>query len=205
MSLIPLVFSNWWEDLERPHQLLDQDFGLGLHPEQLLNPSTFLNPYGLMSPSERRMRCPLLYYRPWGELLRKNEGGGTSTVKADKDKFEVVLDVQQFKPDEINVKVVDRCVVVEGKHEEKKDEHGWISRQFVRKYLIPEQCNVDKLASSLSSDGVLTITAPRKDKPAVENERTISIEQTGKPALKESPVSQEGRKEEEKKEQEKKS
>ncbi|XP_053975198.1 protein lethal(2)essential for life-like [Hylaeus anthracinus] len=199
MSLIPLVFSNWWEDLDRPHRLLDQDFGLGLYPDQLLSPSSLLGQYGPLV--ERRSRCPLLYYRPWGELMRKSEGGGTSTVKADKDKFEVVLDVQQFKPDEINVKVVDRCVVIEGKHEEKQDEHGWISRQFVRKYLIPEQCNIDKLSSSLSSDGVLTITAPRKDKPAIQNERTISVEKTGKPALKES---QEERKEE-KKEQEKKS
>lgn len=193
MSLIPLLFSDWWEDLDRPHRLLDQNFGLGLYPEQLLNPS-ILDQYVLPA-RERRMggampRNPLIYYRPWGELLRK-EGGGTSTVKADKDKFQVVLDVQQFKPDEISVKVVDKFVVVEGKHEEKQDEHGWISRQFTRRYLIPEQCNVDEVTSSLSSDGVLSITAPRKDKPDAQPERTISIQQTGKPALKENEKKEE--------------
>ena len=115
-------------------------------------------------------------------MLRSNEGG-TSTVHADKDKFQVVLDVQQFDPSEIDVKLVDKFVVVTAKHEEKQDEHGWISRQFVRKYLIPEQCDIDQVASKLSSDGVLTITAPRKDQPKLENERVIKIEHTRKPAI----------------------
>ncbi|KOC70252.1 Protein lethal(2)essential for life [Habropoda laboriosa] len=175
MSLIPLLYSNWWEALERPHRLLDQDFGLALKPEQLLSPSR-LELY-LQPP---RRKCS--YHRPWAQLLRNSEGG-TSTVQADKDEFQVVLDVQQFEPDEIDVKVVDKFVVVAAKHEEKRDEHGWVSRQFVRKYLIPEQCDIDSVASKLTSDGVLIITAPRKDIPKVANERIIKIEHTGKPAI----------------------
>ena len=196
MSLVPLLWSDWWEDLDRPHRLLDQNFGLGLRPEQLLNPG-ILEQYILPS-RDRRVRSPLMYYRPWGEMLRKSEGGGVSIVKADKDKFQVNLDVQQFKPDEINVKVVDKYVVVEGKHEEKQDEHGWISRQFTRKYLIPEQCNIEQVSSNLSSDGVLTITAPRKEQSQTQSERSIMIQQTGKPALKEE-AQEEQKTEEEKK------
>ncbi|XP_008551693.1 protein lethal(2)essential for life [Microplitis demolitor] len=183
MALVPLLFSNWWEDLEAPHRLLDQDFGSALTADQLLTPS-ILERYLVPRALERR-RSPLAYYRPWAELLRRGDTG-SSTVKADKDRFQVILDVQQFKPEEINVKVVDKCVVVEAKHEEKQDEHGWISRQFVRKYMIPEQCDIDQVNSSLSSDGVLTITAPRKDVPKLENERQIKIEHTGKPAIRES-------------------
>lgn len=197
MSLVPLLFSDWWEDLDRPHRIFDQNFGLGLSPDQLLSPS-LLEQYVMPAvPSrDRRYRHPLMqYYRPWGDLLRKTEGGGTSTVKADKNQFQVVLDVQQFKPEEINVKVVDRCVIVEGKHEEQRDEHGWISRQFTRKYMIPEQCDIEQVTSALSSDGVLSITVPRKDVPKLQNERSIAIEQTGKPALQE--------KKEEKKEEKK--
>ncbi|CAK9803878.1 Protein lethal(2)essential for life [Anthophora quadrimaculata] len=190
MSLIPLLFSDWWEDLDHPHRLFDQNFGLGLYPEQLLSPS-ILERYVLPS-RERRLKSPvMMYYRPWNDLLRKTEGGGTSTVKADKDKFQVILDVQQFKPDEINVKVVDKCVIVEGKHEEKQDEHGWISRQFTRKYIIPEQCDIEQVTSTLSSDGMLSITAPRKDQPKDQSERKIQIEQTGKPALKQQESSEE--------------
>ncbi|KAL2712589.1 hypothetical protein V1478_018112 [Vespula squamosa] len=204
MSLVPLIFSDWWEDLDRPHRLFDQNFGLGLYPEQLLSPVSLEQLY-LMPSRERKLRNPLLYYRPWGEMLRKNEKDGTSTIKADKDKFQVILDVQQFKPEEINTKVVDKCVVVEAKHEEKQDEHGWISRQFTRKYLIPEQCDIDQVSSSLSSDGVLSITAPRKEKMLKgQTERSIKIEQTGKPVLREKEVEKKKEKEEAKKEEAKK-
>ncbi|XP_015178479.1 PREDICTED: protein lethal(2)essential for life-like [Polistes dominula] len=205
MSLIPLIFSNWWEDLERPHRLFDQNFGVGLYPDQLLDP-TVQEEFLRMPTLERRMK-PLFYYRPWAELLRRgsNVNEGTSTVKADKDKFQVVLDVKQFKPDEINVKVTDKYVVVEAKHEEQKDEHGWISRQFTRKYMIPEQCDIDQVSSSLSSDGVLSITAPRKEKMIKEkNERKIKIEQTGKPAILEKQAEKKEEKEEPKKEEPKK-
>lgn len=174
MSLRPLLFSNWWEGLERPHQLLDQNFGLGLYPEQLLYPSR-MELY--LQPSRRAS-----YYRPWADLLRSTESG-SSTVQADKDRFQVLIDVQQFDPSEIDVKVVDTYVVVTAKHEEKRDEHGWISREFMRKYMIPEQCDLDKVQSTLSSDGVLTIVVPKKEQPKIENERTIKIEHTGKPAI----------------------
>ena len=205
MSLVPLLFSDWWEDLDRPHRLLDQNFGLGLCPDQLQTPSRLELYLQSMQPRKRT------YYRPWADMLRSNEGG-TSTVQADKDKFQVVLDVQQFEPSEIDVKLVDKFVIVTAKHEEKQDEHGWISRQFVRKYLIPEQCDIDQVASKLSSDGVLTITAPRKDQPKLENERVIKIEHTGKPAIQSKvtkpqqskPAVEEKEKEEEKEEKEKK-
>ena len=206
MSLVPLLFSDWWEDLDRPHRLLDQNFGLGLCPDQLQTPSRLEVYLQSMQPRKRT------YYRPWADMLRSNEGG-TSTVQADKDKFQVVLDVQQFEPSEIDVKLVDKFVIVTAKHEEKQDEHGWISRQFVRKYLIPEQCDIDQVASKLSSDGVLTITAPRKDQPKLENERVIKIEHTGKPAIQskvtkpqqpKSAVEKEKEKEEEKEEKKEK-
>lgn len=180
MSLVPLLFNDWWEDLERPHHLMDQNFGLGLRPEQLLTPQ-HLELY--LRPLRREQHIPN-YLRPWAELLREADKGGLSTVEADKDKFQVTLDVQQFKPEEIELKVVDKYVVVNAKHEERRDEHGFISRQFTRKYLIPEQCNLDQVSSKLSSDGVLTITAPRKEQPKAKGERVIKVEHTNKPALK---------------------
>lgn len=75
---------------------------------------------------------------------------------------QVILDVQQFSPDEITVKTVDNHVVVEAKHEEKQDEHGYISRHFVRRYVLPPSHDLVNITSTLSSDGVLTITAPKK-------------------------------------------
>jgi hypothetical protein len=81
--------------------------------------------------------------------------------------------------------------IATGKHEEQKDEHGTISRQFVRKYMIPEQCNIDEVSSSLSSDGVLSIVAPRKEQAPPRNEKSIKIEHTGKPAVQNKQASNE--------------
>ena len=108
MSIIPKMMSQWWETLERPHRIMDQHFGVGMSPENFLRSSIF----------DRRF--PYAYFRPFEEMLQNElredaESRGYSVVKADKDKFHVALDVQQFKPDEINVKVVDNCIVVEGK------------------------------------------------------------------------------------------
>jgi crystallin alpha B len=194
MSLFPLLFSNWWEELDQPHHVRDQHFGQGLNPERLaVLPSSIFEPRpphpAAVPPFpylHRATHGPRShYYRPWGDLLLRGDEreGGFSTVKSDKDKFHVALDVQQFTPEEINVKVVDKYVVVEGNHEEKQDDHGWISRKFTRRYLIPEQCNVDKIESHLSSDGVLSITVPRKEQIKEGGERVISIQKTGKPAI----------------------
>lgn len=75
---------------------------------------------------------------------------------------QVILDVQQFSPDEITVKTVDNHVIIEAKHEERQDEHGYISRHFVRRYVLPPSHDLVNVTSTLSSDGVLTITAPKK-------------------------------------------
>ncbi|KAL2729531.1 hypothetical protein V1478_005821 [Vespula squamosa] len=174
--LLPLLFSAWWADLDRPHRLMDQDFGLGLYPEQLRIMDRFY-PLSLANSAVSD-----LYYRPWVDFYKLDDRG-TSTITADKHTFKVMLDVRQFKPEEISVKIVNRYIVVEGKHEEKRDEHGFISRQFVRKYLLPNQADADKVSSNISTDGILTIMAPLKESLEKPNEKKIKIELTGKPAV----------------------
>ncbi|XP_054000680.1 protein lethal(2)essential for life-like [Hylaeus anthracinus] len=180
MSLIPLLYSDWWESLDKPHHLWDQNFGTTIDLDSLLDePDPFASELLLYRP-HRHMRRR---YHPFPKKGSKS-GRGVSTVQADKDKFQVTLDVSQYLPEEVTVKLVDRNVVVEAKHEEREDEHGWISRKFVRKYIIPSQCDVDRVESHLSSDGILSITAPRM-KPAKPEttEKVLKIHYTGKPAL----------------------
>ncbi|OXU19457.1 hypothetical protein TSAR_013453 [Trichomalopsis sarcophagae] len=167
MALIPTMFRDWWDDLDRPSRLMDQHFGMGLTRDELLQT--------LSVPSFRG------YFRPWRNLLEQT--GGVSRVQSDKDKFQVIIDVQQFAPQEITVKTVDNSIIVEAKHEEKKDEHGFISRQFQRRYVLPEGHDIGNVQSSLSSDGVLTITAPTLALPA-PGEKIIPIQHTAAPAVK---------------------
>lgn len=109
-----------------------------------------------------------------------------------KDGFQVSINVEHFKPNELQVKVVDDHVIIEAKHEERSDEHGFISRHIVRRYAIPKGYDPDKVVSALSSDGVLTVSIP---KPALEdksnNERVVQIQQTGAAHLNVKPNSQE--------------
>ncbi|XP_066566601.1 crystallin, alpha B, b [Amia ocellicauda] len=106
---------------------------------------------------------------------------GLSEMRLDKDRFMINLDVKHFSPEELCVKVTGDFIEIHGKHEDRQDEHGYVSREFHRKYKIPAGVEPTAVTSSLSSDGVLTISAPRKlaDVP----ERTISITRDDKPAM----------------------
>lgn len=120
------------------------------------------------------------YVRPWRTAASVKDAGSIVVMK--KDGFQVDLDVQQFTPEEITVKASgDNMITIEGKHEEKQDEHGYISRHFVRKYVLPKGHDIKNVASKLSSDGVLTITAP-KTNDEEEETRNIPIQQTGAPS-----------------------
>lgn len=100
-------------------------------------------------------------------------------AKIGKDGFRVCLDVHHFQPNEISVITENHTVVVQAKHEEKRDEHGYISREFTRKYSLPEGFKVDEVTSSLSSDGILSIKAPHEPPAVGANIRHIQIQQTG--------------------------
>lgn len=56
----------------------------------------------------------------------------------------MILDVQQFKPDEITVKTNEKEITVEAKHEEQADEHGQVYRHFIRRYALPSKCIIQK-------------------------------------------------------------
>jgi len=72
--------------------------------------------------------------------------------------------------------VVENNLIVEANHEEKSDEHCFISRSFKRRYLFPKDVEVDKVTSSLSPTGVLRIEAPKKAVEGAPKERLIPIQ-----------------------------
>lgn len=96
-----------------------------------------------------------------------------TTVKTEKDKYEIRLHLKSFTPEEISVKIQDGFIVIEGKHDEKQDEEGFISRHFVRRYAIPEDCRIEAIQSRMSSEGILVISAPRK--PVVRRDTVIPV------------------------------
>lgn len=91
------------------------------------------------------------------------------------------------------MKTVNNVVVVEGKHDEKQDEHGYIQRHFIRKYVLPADVKPEHVLCNLSSDGVLTVSAPRVvEEEEKESVKVVPIIQTGRPAVVQRQVSSSG-------------
>uniref|UniRef100_A0A1A7YC05 Heat shock protein beta-1 n=1 Tax=Iconisemion striatum TaxID=60296 RepID=A0A1A7YC05_9TELE len=115
--------------------------------------------------------------------LSRQLSSGVSEIKQTQDSWKVSLDVNHFSPEELVVKTKDGVVEISGKHEERKDEHGFVSRSFTRKYTLPPTASVEKVISSLSPEGFLTVEAPLTH-PAIEStETTIPVTVEKKPAV----------------------
>lgn len=172
MALVPSsLFRNWWDEMDRFHRELEEHF------ERLSTTNDFPRPPAFPSFKE--------FFRPWHKVFQELEEqvGGSAKVEEAQDKYRVIVDVQQFAPEEITVRTDDKCITIEGKHEEKKDQHGYISRHFVRRYQLPQGYDIDHIKPSLSSDGILTVTAPKIGLPA-PGERIVPIERQNRPAIK---------------------
>ncbi|CAD7004594.1 heat shock protein 23 [Ceratitis capitata] len=176
MSSLPILL-NLIDELDRetynPFHY-GNDFGLGLHPHHIHRH------HHRHEPAAVGYTLPLGLVNRLGEraLSRRAQQNEGKLCPVGKDGLQVCMDVSQFKPNELAVKVLDNSIVIEGKHEEREDEHGYISRHFVRRYTLPKGYDSDKVISTLSSDGVLTVSAP-KPREEKSNERVIQIQQTG--------------------------
>merc|ERR1712004_415917 len=85
----------------------------------------------------------------------------------DNNRMEVRIDASEYKPEELKVSVQSGRLLVEGRHEEKKEDgSGYIQRSFSRRYTLPKEAEADKMVSNLSSEGILVITTP-KSAPAL--------------------------------------
>ncbi|XP_035219742.1 alpha-crystallin A chain-like [Stegodyphus dumicola] len=158
-SVLPLLFQRgWWDIFDYPQCIMDQCFGNELHENDLL-------------PSFPTYRGTLVRSRTQANI----DASGKSMVKKDDNHFEVALDVSQFKPEDLEVKIVGNFVVIHGKHNEKNDENALVSREFKRRYMLPRNCETDMITPSLGSDGILKIRVPKKVIQESKDERIVPI------------------------------
>ncbi|CAN8002934.1 unnamed protein product [Ixodes hexagonus] len=173
-SLAPSLFGrhrdkgDWWDAWEYPSRIFDQKFGVDLRDEDLFDREPFFR-RRLAAASPRRTQ----------QTAAVGGSTGISEVVNDDSKFEVRLDVSHFKPSEITVKLVGTdSVVVHGRHDERQDEHGYVSREFTRRYMLPPDVNVDDVVSEFlaEADGVLVVRAAKKSpEPGAVQERVVPI------------------------------
>ncbi|KAM9847286.1 heat shock protein beta-1 [Aulostomus maculatus] len=176
-----------WDPFRDWHQsrIFDQAFGMPALPEEFSSfPTTHWPGYmrpSLLTPEmtpmmpQTAMVYPGAMMAQQARALSRQMSSGMSEIKQTQDNWKVSLDVNHFSPEELVVKTKDGVVEITGKHEERKDEHGFVSRCFTRKYTLPAGTDIEKVTSSLSPEGLLTVEAPLV-RPAIQSaETTIPV------------------------------
>ncbi|XP_048840094.1 heat shock protein beta-2 [Brienomyrus brachyistius] len=149
-------------EMASPSRIYDQNFGEALSPQDLLTPTLY---HGY-------------YIRP---RINKQLERGFSQVECEEDWFRVLLDVCQFTPDELSVRTVDNLLEVTGHHGQRLDQHGFVSREFTRTYIVPLGVDPLLMKATLSHDGILCLEAPRRsdDLQPVINDVKINVAKKG--------------------------
>jgi len=79
-------------------------------------------------------------------------------------KFNAVMDVKDFNPKDLSVRVVDDRVVVEGKFmQQSEDGSSVAAKEFYKEFNMPPSADIDQVATALSKDGILTVKAPKRE------------------------------------------
>ncbi|KAK2087748.1 Heat shock protein beta-1 [Saguinus oedipus] len=161
-------FRDWY-----PHsRLFDQAFGMPQLPEEWSQWFGTSSWPGYVHPlPPRRGRGPRAYSRALSQQL----SSGVSEIRHTANRWRVSLYVNHFAPEELMVKTKDGVVEITGKHEERQDEHGFISHCFTRKYSLPPGVDPTQLSSSLSPEGTLTVETPMPKPATQSNEITIPV------------------------------
>jgi len=106
-----------------------------------------------------------------------SEQNGISRVQYDDDSYKILVNVENYNPEELVIKTVDNTVIVEAKHEEKTPEgRSYSTQSFNQSFTLPRGVNPESVTSALSKEGVLTITAPLpKAVKSSNSERLVPI------------------------------
>ena len=109
-------------------------------------------------------------------------------INSNDDTFQVSVDVQGYKPEELIVNLDNNMLTLKGKHEEKSaDGSHYVSRQFMRSMTVPNSVELDKIKSRITSGGkTLQVEAPIKKNyldQSTSREIPIQITHTSKPAI----------------------
>ncbi|KAM9696377.1 alpha-crystallin A chain isoform 3-T3 [Dama dama] len=174
-----------------PSRLFDQFFGEGLFEYDLLPfLSSTISPYYRQSLFRTVLDSGISELRPLQPVpvpepqLCGTHTGAWFQVRSDRDKFVIFLDVKHFSPEDLTVKVQEDFVEIHGKHNERQDDHGYISREFHRRYRLPSNVDQSALSCSLSADGMLTFSGPKVPSgvDAGHSERAIPVSREEKPS-----------------------
>merc|ERR1712018_302734 len=73
----------------------------------------------------------------------------------------IQLELPGFSPEDFSLKTKDDVIIIEAKHNAKTDDGSTDTRHFTKEFKMPSGVATDKLGSTYSGAGILTISAPR--------------------------------------------
>ncbi|XP_041460512.1 uncharacterized protein LOC121411741 [Lytechinus variegatus] len=88
--------------------------------------------------------------------------------------FNVSLKLGDFNPENVNVSLDGRKVIVKAKQEEQGKDDSWKRHSHVEySFLLPEETPAESLTSSFDKDGILSITAKTQDDETTNNLKAV--------------------------------
>jgi HSP20 family molecular chaperone IbpA len=103
---------------------------------------------------------PDFYLVPfWHRFTDKKPSMGIQSE--DPTLFKILVNVKDFTPDELFVESSEYMVRIKGKHEDKRDLYGSLSRSFSRIYDLPKNVQAEDITCVLQAGEILEISAPR--------------------------------------------
>ncbi|XP_015459180.1 heat shock protein beta-8 [Astyanax mexicanus] len=137
---------------------MDDDFPMPAFPDDL----------SMDWPGWARPRLSARHSAPWPGALHssfprrytepsRSPAPGPAPTGLTDEPWKVCVNVHSYRPDELSVKTRDGFIEVSGKHEEKQDEGGIVTKNFTKKIQIPQEVDPLTVFASLSPEGVLII------------------------------------------------
>lgn len=101
--------------------------------------------------------------------------GGIRTARTEDGNLQVAVDVSQFKPEEVNVKLCDDNLVVEAKTESSEND-SYHKAEFKRWVKLPADVKRESIKSTITPDNRLLIQVPMNKPIADSRSRNIPID-----------------------------
>lgn len=84
-------------------------------------------------------------------------GAGKGGREEENTGFQVLLDVVQFRPEDIIIQTFEGWLLIKAQHGPRMDEHGFVSRSFTRQYKLPNGVENKDLSALFCHDGILVV------------------------------------------------
>lgn len=107
-------------------------------------------------------------------VLKDVGTGGMKTTRTEDGNLQLAVDVSQYKPEEINVKLCDDNLVIEAKTESSEND-SYHKSEFKRWIKLPQDVKHDSIRSTLTADKKLLVEVPVNKPIADSRSRSIPI------------------------------